>query len=358
MLNNEFYEIHTSDRTLFKRCRRKWDLRSPLRRHLVPKDKPENIHLWFGTGFHFALEDYHGYNRFGDPVKALEAYYMTFNPDELPEEAEETMALGMDMLEYYKKWLQQRDTYKTVWVGGEPLVEVKFELELTELSEIRDKPVIYRGTIDRVVEDPFGNWWVQDYKTAKNIDTNKLANDPQISTYVWAAEQYFECEFEGMIFSQFAKNTPNPPQVLKNGELSVNKQQKTTHRIYRDELLKRYPDGKFPSKYVEFLGYLAEQETPEGDRFIRSDEVERNIHAKEMTYKHILEEAAEMTDPGLPLYPNPTRDCSWDCDFRSVCIAMDEGSDWEYMLEEFYEPKKEEGDEWRNRIKWPESLNK
>ena len=355
----DYYEIHTSDRTLFKRCRRKWWFRSPLCQHLVPKDQPQNINLWFGTGFHFALEDYHGYNYFGDPVKALEAYYLAFRPEELPEDADDIVALGMDMFEYYKKWLERRDYYKTVWLNGEPLVEVPFELEVAEVSAIRDKPVVYRGTIDRIVEDPEGNWWVEDFKTAARIDTNKLANDPQISTYVWAAEQVFEREIMGMLFTQFAKDTPKPPKELKNGELSVNKQQKTTHRIYRDALLERYPDGNFPGKYVEFLNELAEKETPEGDRFIRRDEVHRNTDAKISTYNHIVKEATEMTNPDLMIYPNPTRDCSWDCaEYRSVCLAMDEGGDWEYMLSEFFETKQEEGDEWQNRITWPEEANK
>ena len=39
------------------------------------------------------------------------------------------------------------------------------------------------------------------------------------------------------------------------------------------------------------------------------------------------------------LWPNPTKDCSWDCSYRAVCPAIDDGSDWEYMLEsEFVTP--------------------
>lgn len=349
--------IHTHDRILYKRCRRKWDLRSPVRRHLEPIDVSPNINLWLGTGVHFALEDYHSYNRFGDPAKALEAYYMAFKPDELPPDAEEGIALGLDMMEYYKEWLEHRDIYKTVWLDGKPLVEVRFALELQDLSEIAGKPVVYRGTIDRVAEDVYKNWWAQDYKTAANIDTGKLPNDPQISTYVWAGEQYFDREFKGMIYTQFAKKTPKQPQYLSSGAgLSVNKQQKTTSSRYRKELLKLYPDGNFPEKYVEFLNTLSERETPEGNEFIRSDEVERNMDAKVSTYNHIWNEVREMINPDIAIYPNPTRDCSWDCtEFRPVCIAMDEGDDWQYLIEQFYRRKESEhgNEEWRERISWP-----
>ena len=43
--------IHTSDRALFKRCRRKWAWSSPVRRGLVPVGESPTP-LWFGSGFH------------------------------------------------------------------------------------------------------------------------------------------------------------------------------------------------------------------------------------------------------------------------------------------------------------------
>lgn len=350
----DFIDIHTHDRIRYKRCRRKWDLSSPVRRHLEPKQDTPNINLWFGTGFHFALEDYHGFNRFGDPAEALLAFYKAFRPNELPEGSEDIITLGMDMFDHYKRWLEYRDSYRTVWIEGVPQVEVRFALELTDLSEIAGKPVVFRGTIDRVVEDANGNWWVQDFKTAAHVDLNKLANDPQIGNYVWAAEQYYQREIMGMVYTQFAKKVPKQPTVLKSGELSLNKQQKTTHYLYRKELLDRYPDGNFPPRYVEFLNHLASLETPEGDEYIRQDEVQRNIHAKVSTYNHMWKEVREMIDPDLAIYPNPTRDCSWDCtEFRPVCIAMDEGDDYEYLIQEFYRRKEEDDETWRDRIQYP-----
>jgi len=351
---SDILPIHTHDRIRYKRCRRKWYLGSPLRLHLVPKGQPLNINLWLGTGFHFALEDYHGYNKFGDPVEALAAYYNAFRPDELPEGSEDAISLGMGMLEHYKRWLKYRNQYQTLWIDGEPQVEVQIQLEFTDLSEIAGKPVIFRGTVDRVVEDADGNWWVQDYKTAANIDVNKLALDPQVGNYVWAAEQHYEREIAGMAYTQFAKKVPKPPKRLVAGGLSVDKRQSTTYALYKEDLSQFYPQGNFPSKYVEFLNDLAARETPEGDEFIRTDLVERNHTAKTSTYKHMVAEIREMLDPDLPIYPNPTRDCTWDCtEFRAVCMAMDEGDDWEYLINEFYQKKGEEDETWKNRVKWP-----
>src|SRR5690625_7371113 len=65
--------IRTSDRIQFKRCRRRWAFSSNLRGNLTYSGESP-APLWIGTGFHFALEDFHGYNRFGDHFKAFKAF--------------------------------------------------------------------------------------------------------------------------------------------------------------------------------------------------------------------------------------------------------------------------------------------
>lgn len=42
-------------------------------------------------------------------------------------------------------------------------------------------------------------------------------------------------------------------------------------------------------------------------------------------------------DPMTVVYPNPTRDCSWKCEFFAVCPMFDDGSRAEDMLTEYYE---------------------
>ncbi len=39
------------------------------------------------------------------------------------------------------------------------------------------------------------------------------------------------------------------------------------------------------------------------------------------------------------LYPNPTRDCSWDCDFKSVCPMVDDGDDVEEAISRLFVTK-------------------
>jgi hypothetical protein len=39
----------------------------------------------------------------------------------------------------------------------------------------------------------------------------------------------------------------------------------------------------------------------------------------------------------LIAYPNPTRDCSWQCPFFSVCHQFDDGSDVDYVIADMFE---------------------
>lgn len=353
MEGKDIVAIHTHDRILYKRCRRHWDFSSTIRRGLEPSSTAPNANLWLGSGVHFALEDFHGYNRFGDPMVALDAYYNAFSEEQLPMEADSLMESGLKMLEYYLIWRKHRDDYTTLWVDGVPQVEVNFQIVLDQVEDPKGRPVLYRGTFDRVVRDVYGRLWLVDYKTARVIDTDKLETDPQISAYLWAGEMWYGEPIEGILYLQISKEPPVAPRRLTNGTLSLDKRQRTTHGLYRAELLGQYGhQSKFPSQYVEFLNELAGQETPEGNRFIRMDLVRRNEAASASTYQHVLAEAREMLRLDLPIYPNFTRDCARDCSFRTACMCMEDGSDWQYILEAEF-GKKGETNEWRKRIKWP-----
>ena len=345
-------EIHTSDRVSFLRCRRKWSLGSPLRENLS-LEGAQNPYLWLGTGFHFALEDYHGWNRFGRPDRALRAFGDAWRPSDprnerRPDDWKDLVELGCEMFDYYVDyWLPRRKEFETFWYNGEPQCEVEFKIPIPGTD------AFYVGKFDRVVVDPFGRLFVQDYKTAAQFDTNKLETDPQVNTYIWAAgHKYPEYICEGMLYTQFKKDPPKEPRVLANGELSLDKNQRTTYSLYRKAVRDRN-DGKVTKRYREILEALKARETPEGDPFIIQNLVRRNQHAALSEVQKIIAQTNDMLNPELPLYPNPTRDCIWDCAFRSVCLAMDDGSDYQFMLDTEFVARNE-SDPWREKIRWPD----
>lgn len=436
------YTIRTSDRRVFRRCLRKWDHLSSVRKNLKHRGAETNINFWFGSGIHFALEDFHGINAFKDPRRAFYAYYNSFKPDELPMGAEYHYTLAMSMLTYYLTWIEKHNAacgFTTIWFdefnnvvppftpGAKPAVENSFYIPLG-ITVIADKhtheiyatyeegaefnvshyahgfltrevlstpelvngeiiyheevtlrwstididgivgdkskevilePIMYHGTMDKMVIDKMGRWWVLDYKTAKSADTNKLDTDDQISAYLWAAAVWFNHPIYGFVYQQHTKDMVQTPKRLKNGELSVDKKQKTTYSLLRQELIDDFGSvSQAPSKYIQFLNDLAAAESPEGDRFIRWDFVVRSKEQIETTYENIMGEVKTMLRQDLYCYPNPTRDCIWDCPIRDMCLAIerkDQPRISELLLQWDNRPHTEDGntDEWRANLKYP-----
>lgn len=410
MNNISHFTIRTSDRRTFRRCLRKWDFQSSLRGNWQHKGTEQNINFWFGSAIHFSMEDYHGENKFGDPRKAFWAYYQAFPADELPMGAEAHYELGMAMLSYYLTWYKRHNDvagFETALVDPEThqlynphqvkktdkmeyAVEQSFILPLNTyvavdangnirkaFFNVQDPscisftyngvecdivPICYHGTMDRIVCDKYGRYWVLDYKTAKGADTNKLDTDDQISAYLWAFEKWFGIKPYGFIYLQLTKEAVQEPKRLKNGELSVDKKQKTTYSLLKQEIINDYGTvNAAPSKLIQFLNHMASIESPEGDRFIRWDFVKRTPEQIKSTEEHIMGELHHMLWEDLYCYPSPTRDCIWDCPCRDLCLALDRKDETavnEFMQNFEQRPRNEDGnlDPWRENIPWPEKL--
>ena len=410
MNNISHFTIRTSDRRTFRRCLRKWDFQSSLRGNWQYAGTEQNINFWFGSAIHFSMEDYHGENKFGDPRKAFWAYYQAFPANELPMGAEAYYELGMAMLSYYLTWYKRHNDvtdFETALVDPETrqlydphkvkktnkmeyTVEQSFILPLNTyvaidangnirktFFDVQDPsnisftyngiecdivPICYHGTMDRIVCDKYGRYWILDYKTAKGADTNKLDTDDQISAYLWAFEKWFGIKPYGFIYLQLTKEAVQEPKRLKNGELSVDKKQKTTYSLLKQEIIKDYGTvNAAPDKLIRFLNHMAAIESPEGDRFIRWDFVKRTPEQIKSTEEHIIGELRHMLWEDLYCYPTPTRDCIWDCPCRDLCLALDRKDEVavnEFMQNFEQRPRNEDGnlDPWRENIPWPEKL--
>lgn len=364
----DHFSIHTSDRIAFKRCRRKWDFSSPLRKNLAPQSGAITP-LWFGTGFHFALEDFHGLRLWPTAADAFAAYAQACSTDEKPANVEELLQLATGMFDHYDLWLAGRDEFElaifkesdSAEAIQRPAAEVNFSIHLVDLDGYFNLPVFYEGTLDGIYSHrSTGNFWIAEYKTAKVFDVQKLLTDDQVGAYLWSLSRCLpQSVIEGIVYKQFKKSVPNKITPLKTGELSVNKQQRTTYAEYRKALQELHPGvpiNELPNKYQEMLMYLSMQETPEGDDFINQQLVKRSPANILSQGRKINLDAFEMlNDPAITT--NPTRDCTWDCPFRDVCIAMDEGADWQGLLDLSFAPKCEATEQWQQRLHIPDSIH-
>lgn len=352
--------IRTSDRLTYRRCRRRWAWSSHLRQNLGPKQNPAP--LWMGTGFHFAMEDFHGLNKFGHPAKAFDAFakatyrHVKYDRNRLPADIDSLTILAKGMLSYYADtWLVARDPLQTYVHNGVPQLEVNFRVDVPfDAARFGYDKVVYSGTLDRVVVDENGLLWIVEYKTAKAIQVMHYAHDTQVSSYCWVGDQLYGRTVAGVIYQQHRKDTPNEPRILSNGRISTDKRQLITHQSLRQYILNIYGSvQKAPQDYVDFLNWKASQEDLSSDLFVRRDKIPRNQHQREAEGAKILMEIEEMLDPKLSLYPNPDRTCAFMCPFHGPCVSIDDGSDWQYELDITMQTREALYDGWRSKLVYP-----
>ncbi len=303
------------------------------------------------------MEDYYGYNIYQHPVEAFRAYVgackRLYQRERhgLPDDWEEQSTLAEGILEYYLLWATNRDEYKTVWIDGKPQVEITCHIPLPVTPPPGFDKVVYQFTLDRLVEIE-GEYWILDWKFYKSFGTGDLEYDQQLSAYIWAAAAVFELPIAGGILHEFKKTIPKQPLILASGKISTNKKQGTTHGLYRDALINLYGDvSKAPHGNVGCLNDLAAQESEDRDNFIKRSRTSRTELQQQAEGTKILMECEDMCNPDLPLYTNATRDCSWDCNLKEVCLMIDRDDDWSEQLEDSTIQRTEVSDSWRKYLK-------
>ena len=344
----ELRTIRTSDRSSFRRCRRKWALTSHLRDNLEQATQGPAAPLWLGTAVHFALEDYHGLNSFGDPVKAFDAFPEFWKKEQnqlMPVDSDELMDLGRKMIQYYKLWDKVHGSEYTTWIHeGKPQVEVTFEIKLT--NPLTGELFLYKGRFDRIAIDNFEQLWIMDYKTTKRHPSKQFLNiDSQAAAYTWAGTRIFGRAFAGVVFLHLLKEEAKAPEH-RVGFVSVNKSMKTSAIMYKRALKVAFPDGEIPEQNAEFLANMEDDEDDVGDRYCKLTEVVKTPGNLENEEMKIMAESIDMLNDELPLYPNPTWTCSWDCPVMTICMEMDDNGDVDDLIKHEFQKRAARPEAW------------
>lgn len=327
--------VHTSDRTSFKRCRQKWDFSSNLRMNL--ESKSPITPLFFGTNVHAALAYYYDPDTPRDAVKATAVFVAkTYqyldqfeNPDvEKQQWVADQIVLGGGMLKhYFLNYAPRHDDFQVVYV------EQQMEVPIPGLPGVS-----YTFTLDGLVIDKYGRYWILEHKTAAQLfeDQEWLVNDDQCGSYLWALTQLSEPIYaEGVIYNSLRKKVPQGLKRLVNGGFSINKSQDTTFDIAIATLREEY--GKIPRKYWDFLDFLKEK--PEN--FVQRVHVRRNKKEIQILGESLRHEVLDMIN-NPTIYRSPSRiNCS-GCQFLVPCIMKWEGSDYEYYLESQYKGREKQ----------------
>lgn len=268
--------VSNSRLACFRRCPRKYEYRYVDQ--LTANDKAPALML--GSLVHESLAEFYSLENNDKDVNVRASMAMAMYDNKVAEAATEVLSAGGDserfdkdsfmgrqMLKYYFEEVAPNDDFTPV--ASELKVEVRVPNPNGKFSWCT-----FIGYVDAIVERD-GRLYILEHKTAKTLDTKHLITDTQVTQYIWALRQmgYDVC---GVYYNILRKCDPYSART------------------------------KAPYHYREAV-YRNEREV---------EECGRQLYNQYMAMKHA---------DRYGFYCNPTRDCSWDCEYRPICIAEMEG---------------------------------
>lgn len=342
------YEIHISDVRAFKSCRRRWDWVSPLRNNLEPNIP--YMPFFTGRAIHYALDVFYSQ---GIPLVKTMGLFVQYEMAQMEkhgrlfeserESLQEQIELMVAILEHYEIWLKHEEGR---WSDDQfefIAMETEFSVPLRTPSGRASSRVFLAGRFDGLImRKDDGSFWIWETKTTRSIDElhKSLANDEQCGAYVYAAQQLFDVPVTGVLYNTMRKKAPTFPKVLKDGTLSKNKSIDTTAQYYLQAVQTLFPDmsnEEILSEYRDILQHLMD----EGKPFFQRIPIYRTPDEIKTLQHNLWITALEMVRPSTPLYPAPAWNTCGFCRYRSPCLALNSGKDYQFILDE----------EFRQRIK-------
>jgi hypothetical protein len=316
-----------------------------------------------------------------EPVRTTDGWRISGLRDILPNPDEEAFLeledIGAGMMKFYKDYSRANDNFTVIATehdfsvpvlkpDGSPLYmvdkrtmpegwfpDIEQGNEFGPLIMFDDdshntilKQVHARGRMDMIKQDnDSGLFGIQDYKTTSRLDDDYFRHqelDEQCTTYLWGGElearihglEYTELDY--ITYQALLKKYPKPPTITSRGMPSIDRQnESTTAEMFAETLRVSGLSALYEHKqdwqnYYEWLLELGDR------RFIDRRDIRRNKHQKHNMGVRLYYETLDMlSDPVA--YPNPTKNYSClNCVFRAPCIAAEDGSDYEGILEDGY----------------------
>lgn len=341
--------ISNSDRSMFKNCRRKWDLGSPNRQNYrsVKKAKP----LWLGSLVHVCLELYYG----GVHENAFVAFMEEGR--KIPKQERDDFAAELfmagNMLRHYSM------VYPSLL--SEPFtvlaVELPFQIPLNEEGDV------FAGTIDGVIRwKDTGKVGILEHKTFSMHKNEELHDiDDQTAIYPPALNMLIE---QGMVpgttvddfcdtvlYNGLWKKIPGSAngelKFLKNGELSKSSLGSLTPQWLRHGEKIAEQEVDLPLDTILQMEHNVARYFPRREIFRGKREQELAVNRLLAEFKQMKEtEKLPFNDPAFT--HNPTNECAWKCPFIPICGALNCGADTEAILEGAYEKAPSRGTAYEN----------
>jgi hypothetical protein len=310
---NELDRISQSRLKDFQRCKRRYWLRHV--RRLAPKLHGPVGPLQSGTRVHEALEAFYRPESVTDPRQALEGAItlalteytdkckeLGVEPDVIViEKFRKDTDLERAMVEGYFEWLADTgaDAYLKVLAAEEQI-----SITSDQLGAELGKPFLVVAKLDaRVLDEVTGFTQFVDHKTVQNFAQMlpTLQSDPQMLHYhLLLSILYPDEHVDGALYNMLRK--------VKRGKTAKPPFYQRETIIHNAEEIESYR--------LRLIGLVANVFEFEG-------------------------RIAQLGEVGVKMFAqsNPTRDCSWDCDFFQICGMFDDGSRVEAAVQELFEER-------------------
>jgi len=311
------YNLSISDIRTFRRCRRRWFYGSTLGYGRAPAEGEKNKYLRAGSMVHEALAAEFGGNGPGGAEAVADVYLQSASEDER-EEFEKALA----GLRYYLHWAKSNMLVKYAFT------ERQVQIPLTADAN-------FCCTLDAVAQDHEGLWLLEYKSCSRFPDSSALSLDEQGLAYVWAFMQETKIRLVGTKYIFIRKQAPEPPKVLRSGELSRAKSTLagTTYTLYRQAIEE---NALRTEDYTDVLDQL--QSMP--DPTVRVVPI-RYTNACLKAFEKELKEVANEIMSNPVIYPNPTwHECPY-CPYYTACELEHNGLDPEPLLMYDFAPTKE-----------------
>lgn len=186
--------------------------------------------------------------------------------------------------------------------------EQAFQVIIPDPDDPKSPLVQYDGTFDGVYRDEQdGRLKLMEHKTAAQISLAHLSLDDQAGSY-WAIST----------------------QILRHQGLIGPKE--SIWGITYNFARKGRPDLRPKNEQGHSLNKDGSVSKTQSAPLLKRHEVRRSATERRRQISRIQDEAIAMSNvrSGVtPIYKNPTKDCSWDCDFFEMCELHESTPDWE-----------------------------
>jgi RecB family exonuclease len=283
----------------FRDCRRKWWLGTHRGLRLKPQYQRISA-AWLGTLVHAALESRDQGQDWREVLRVhRDAAYeaMAEDPDRLKKNLEHH-DMAEIMVEGYIQWLEN--------TGADQFLET-LAVEEKITVDFNDHQLM--GKLDKLVRDKTsGDVFFIDYKTVGNLT--------DIPRQAATSEQFLHY---ALILSLLEPENETPMK----GVWRMMKKSKRTDRTLKDDGTEQeffaeheytFNSHQVRSYMVRLLGIIHDIQ-----------DVERKLNEGE--------------DPLFVVYPRPTNDCYWKCEFFGICTMFDDGSRVEDFITDWYDER-------------------